>query len=77
MVLTTNDEDFDLYWTDYFKEISRMLWLYTLTDGQYLDSNFQNGCFQSSRQNWKQLIEQAPMQKNISRQTLWKFLPSL
>ena len=74
---TTNEKAFKPFWNNSSKEISKELWLPTLTDSQGLDLISFNGCSQSLEQYWTQWKMQPKEQQMTSWKTLWKFLPSL
>lgn len=74
---TTKETGLEPFWNNCSKEMSKKLWLPTLTDSHDLDTISLNGCSHSSGQYWKQWKNQIPLQETKWLKTSWKFLPSL
>lgn len=75
--LITKEQDSKPFWNNCTKEMSKKLWLPTLTDSLDLDTIFFNGCSYNSGQYWNQWENQVPIQETKWSTTSWKFSPSL
>ena len=74
---TINDQASKPFWNNCSKEISKKLWLPTLTVSPDSGSISFNGCLNNTEQYWSQWIKPKETNERSCLMTSWKFLPSL